>query len=101
VEETRQHPSLSGEQISLAAVYFGGLLAIVQGIVAQFTLGDRSLHVGLLGFLLSKIVISIWSIVRPASFPGKQSRPAVKALVAVAWTAFAVVLASPFLGNSS
>ena len=99
MEEARQHPALVRAQIPLAVIYFGGLLAIVLGIVGQFTLGGRSLHVGLLAFVWSKVVISAWSLVHPASVPGKQARPIINALVLVGWLAFGVVLSMPLLGD--
>ena len=100
MEKARQHPTLTSDQMVLAPLYFGGLVAFVFGIVAQFTLGGRSLHIGLLAFVSSKVAISIWSIVRPASVTGKRARPAVKMLIALAWITVGALLTMPLLGKS-
>ena len=100
MEEARQHTALTWETIPIGALYIGGLLAVLLGIIAQFTIGGRSLQLGLLVFVWSNVLLSIWSIVRPATFPRKQSRASVKVLVLLGWVVFGVLLGMPFLNYS-
>ena len=65
MEEARQHPALTAEQIAFAVIYFGALLAFAIGLAFQFIIHGKSLQIGLLTFLTARAATSFWQAGRP------------------------------------
>jgi hypothetical protein len=98
VEKARQHSAVGSEHFALGAVYIAGLLAIPTGLALQFAIGGRSLHISLLIFVASRVVISFWRAVRPGVFTKQKSSPKLWTLAGVLWMAFGIAISMPFWG---
>ena len=95
MEEARQHSPLKAEHAALFAAYAIGLLAVFIGLALQFTIGDQSLHVGLVVFLFSKVLIGVWQVLRPHALDWPQPSTRLTPIYTALWFAAAIVISLP------
>ena len=96
MEEARQHSAVTTELVAFAIVYFGGLLAFAVSLLLQFAVGGRSLHIGLLVFIASRIVVSFWRAARPEIVRREKPSPLIWTLTGFVWLAFGIAISLPF-----
>jgi hypothetical protein len=79
------------ERVGWALVYFGGSLGLYFGVLPAFAIGSEGILIGLSLQAFSRVVIAIWSIVRPEA--QLRYRPAAWRIAeAVIWSAIALIL---------
>ena len=91
MEKARQHSAVSFERLAWALVYYAGPLALSFGILAAFGFGNWAVLIGLAVQALSRVIIAIWSTLRPEAqwVPRPPER---RIASAVMWSAIALIL---------
>ena len=79
------------ERLGWALVYYAGPLALAFGILAAFGFGNWAILIGLLVHSVSRIIIAIWSTLRPDA-QWIPRPPAGRIASAVLWSAVTLVL---------
>ena len=89
------------ERTAIASVYAGGLLAMVLGLLLQFTAGGDALSLGLVFFFVSNVAIGVWRMARPRAVEWPQRSRLTTILFTIASAFFAILLSMPLWVKSS
>jgi hypothetical protein len=76
-----------------AAVYFAGPLALLTALLVAVATGNSGIEAGVVGQSVSRIVVAVWSILRPEA-QVKKTRPVWRIGSALLWTLLAFLLIS-------
>ncbi len=98
MEEARQHPALTLDQLAYLVLLFGGVLALLGGLVLQFAARVDAIGIAALTFIGTRFAMALLRVVRPAAIveqrPGRTSSVAELLL----WSAIGIVAAAIALG---